>query len=57
MEFLLFLGRIERVAPKERQLLRPFFFFISFCFFFSAWPCAITISAASSALAKELLKG
>ena len=26
----LFLGRIERVAPQERQLLRPFFFFISY---------------------------
>ena len=25
-----FLGRIERVAPQERQLLRPFFFFISY---------------------------
>lgn len=30
MEFLLFLGRIEKVAPQERQLLRPFFFFISY---------------------------
>ena len=26
----LFLGRIEKVAPQERQSLRPFFFFISF---------------------------
>ena len=32
-----FLGRIEKVAPQERQLLRPFLFFIvSVIFFFLA---------------------
>ena len=28
--FAIVLGRIEKVAPQERQLLRPFFFFISY---------------------------
>jgi hypothetical protein len=35
----LFLGRIEQVAPQERQLLRPFFFFIVSVIFFCLAVC------------------